>query len=281
MFSFLFQLDDRRNNQEKPKINSARKETNSRLTKQQSKSESEEDTKHNDNFTNDTANLEQKVSSLIQTVIAKAEPVDMSGIFNPEDKGDSVMVPENCDRVGVECDLNPADENRIIPRPESSGSSEVSVLHSDHGLNFAREDEAFNSYSSYHPNYNSTANETERCRVQFSVPENGCEAMSRLTCERSPNMTTNEPISPWYQNRIDQFSASSVAPSNYQTIDPSYPISASTSAGDNFRTNSSCDNRLEYAGYAYSSHPSASSYFSAYHHRPAAAYTSYADYTKF
>jgi len=238
--------------------------------------------KLNNNISKSRANAEhiKDSPSYSQNVIAKIEPVEMNNVFNSGDKISRAMANETCDRIALECDLNSTEDVRSIPRPESSGSSEVSILPSDQGFNFAREDETY-TYQSYPSSFNSIRNDAERCGIQFPAPENSCHgAMSRIPSERSPNMATNEQMSPWFQDRIDQFPPSSVAPpaTNYATIDTSYPISSTTSVENSFRNNSSCDNRLEYVGYNYNQPSATSAYFSAYQHRP--AYASY-DYPKF
>ena len=256
------------------RLNSTRKDTNSRLPKQQSKSESDDDSRQSGKSTKDSENLRHQVStSLSQTVIAKVEPTDASSVFHAGEKVGPTIV-ESCEQETSRCDLA-----TTIPRPESSGSSEVSGLQSDPGINFIREDEAFD-YPSFAPNFIPDRDEADRCVVHFPLQENVCGDVSRLTCGRSPSLSTSEQITPWFQERVDPFSTTSVAPTNYPTVDPSYPIiSANISAGNCFRNNSSCDSgRFEYAGYAYNQPCVTSAYISPYQHRP--TYTSY-DYPKF
>ena len=165
-----------------------------------------------------------------------------------------------------------------MPRPESSGSSEVSGLQSDQGLNFVREDDAGHyNYSSFSQNYIPPVEETDRCVPSFIAPENGCTDLNRLTSGRSP---TNERMMSWYQDRADHFSMpqTSIAPTNYPTVDPSYPIPINPSVVESFRGVSTCENKLDYTGYTYTQPSASPSYFPTYHHRN---YPPYNDYAKF
>ena len=272
LIKFIFeQLDDKSaDNQTKNTGNKTRKE-NSRLNKQQSRSESEDDLRH----------LPTSCSLSTCAVVAKVEPADSTSGFGPEEKLTHTVVRSNdhmTDHADMIRNLN-SKEAHPLPRPDSSGSSEVSALQSDHGCHFVREDDFTNS-SSFHHNFISTTKDGGHYSAQYGGPDTSCAEVNSLSCNGSPIVSTNEQMATWYQDRVEPFSHAQTlqTSSNYYPSEPGLTHPGHAIASDAFANQAQCDNRLGYSHYTYSEPGcGATTYFSGYQHRSYAPY----DYPKF